>query len=1271
MGRLRGNGSPAPLKKGGFESDTPSPFAGEGRGERAVASESIKLSFINANENPEIVALDEQAGKVNYLMGNDQSKWKTNIPTFSSVLYKDVYDGIDIRFYGTNQQLEYDVIIKPGADPNVVRFAYDGIEGLKVTDNGDLEIALKQGKILQKKPYVYQEIDGERKEVEARFELSANSYSFALASYDTTRDLVIDPVLEYSTYLGGAGIDYGYGIAIDSLGNAYVTGYTSSTDFPTLNALDSTANGNYDAFIAKLDSTGSALSYSTYLGGTYGETGYGIAIDSSGNAYVTGQTYSSDFPILSAYDSMFNSSYDAFVAKLDPTGSALVYSTYLGGTDTDYGYGIAIDSSGNAYVTGATYSTDFSTLNALDSTANGNWDVFVAKLNSTGSGLLYSTYLGGSSAEYGRAIALDSSTNAYVTGYTLSTNFPTANAYDSTANGNWDAFVMKIATNTAPELSYSTDTGYSTDGVDPDTGTASNTLTYKVVYTDADNNAPNSPDVHIDGDATGAAMTLDPAASAALRDGVYTNGEQYKYSTLLSAGSHNYYFTASDGIDSARLPSTSTLSGPTVSDLVITTTSPLPSGTAGAAYSQTLTATGGTTAYAWSATGLPAGLSLDASTGVISGTPVTAGTYGFTATVTDAASLSYSKALSLTISGDSAPPTGSISINNGAAYTASTAVTLTLSCTDTGSGCAEMAFTNDPACDPWTWTDWETYGTSKAWNLSGGDGTKTVCAAFKDASGNVSADYTDTIIMDTTPPTGSIYINPTLTALGSDYTNSSAVTLTLTCQDCTEMRLGSSPWSAWEPFAATKSWDMGAGDGYRTVFAQFRDALGNVSVEYTDSIELDTVAPEGSFTLTGVGAVNLDPEYSYYRYANYYVNCADNLSGSGCYQKRFSEDNVTWGAWEYPAPMSGTYYFSSDGFKTVYAQVRDRAGNVSPSYLDTVTVDTVKPTGTLTITPDMLSSNGDKIALGQTVVLTLTCEGTGSPCVKMSITDSPNVTIATEPFATTKTWTFLPGDGLKMLCVQYWDASNNVSDEDPMYVHDICDTIILDTVGPTAIFAINNNKRATNIAIVGLGIVCVDAGSGCVEMEFKNADDANANWSGWEPYLTPYLWELSAGEGEKDVWGDFKDAAGFRAPPLFASDTIIYDITPPTAGNVALSDRTTGNVQFTDEQTVNVTPVCDDGIIVENGGTQSAVAYVQFSENLLAWTALQAYVPGMVAQFTLSAGDGAKTVWAKCWDWAGNSDINVSNIITLDTVKPNLIDINIENGDLIAPKRAV
>jgi hypothetical protein len=252
--------------------------------------------------------------------------------------------------------------------------------------------------------------------------------------------------LVYSTYLGGGFGDIGYGIALDNLGNAYITGNTYSSDFPTTpSAFDTSFNGgSSDAFVSKLNASGTALVYSTYLGGENYDEGRSIALDSLGNAYLTGYTSSTGFPIISGtFDTSNNGGADVFVSKLNSSGTALVYSTYLGGGSEDYGYGIAIDSSGNAYVTGYTgSSTDFPTTpGAYDTTSNGSWDVFMSKLNPSGTGLVYSTYLGGGSDDYGRGIAIDSSGNAYVTGYTLSTNFPTTlGALDTTFSYNTDAY---------------------------------------------------------------------------------------------------------------------------------------------------------------------------------------------------------------------------------------------------------------------------------------------------------------------------------------------------------------------------------------------------------------------------------------------------------------------------------------------------------------------------------------------------------------------------------------------------------------------------------------------------------------------------------------------------------------------------------------------------------------------------------------------------------------------------------------------------------------
>ena len=364
----------------------------DGKKDTKTEARLIKLSFLGGNPNPEIVAEGRLEGKVNYFIGNDPKEWKRDIPTYSSVLYKEVYEGIDIRFYGNQRQLEYDVIVKPGADPSKVKIVYEGIEGLRLKDNGEMEVVVKNSKgeesiaLIQHKPIVYQEIDGKRKELDGGFLILKNDkdkavYAFNVPDYDKTRPLIIDPVLVYSTYLGGSGNDWGYGIAVDSSGNAYVTGLTFSTDFPTQNAFQRRFGGATDVFVTKLNSSGS-LVYSTYLGGSRPDWGYGIAVDSSGNAYVTGLTDSTDFPTTqNAFQRTFIG--DAFVTKLNPSGS-LVYSTYLGGSGMDWGRGIAVDSSGNAYVTGWTDSPDFPTQNAFQRRyggyGGGGEDVFVTKL---------------------------------------------------------------------------------------------------------------------------------------------------------------------------------------------------------------------------------------------------------------------------------------------------------------------------------------------------------------------------------------------------------------------------------------------------------------------------------------------------------------------------------------------------------------------------------------------------------------------------------------------------------------------------------------------------------------------------------------------------------------------------------------------------------------------------------------------------------------------------------------------------------------------------
>jgi len=324
---------------------------------------------------------------------------------------------------------------------------YDGIEGVSVDDaTGELVIQTKWGEMRDAAPVAYQEIEDVRKEVDVLFRLMGeNRVGFAVEDYDPNFMLTLDP--GYSTYLGGSSRDVGYDIAVDSNGNAYVTGFTESSNFPTKNPLQESYAGNEDVFVTKLNISGNVLVYSTYIGGSSQDRGNGIAVDSSGNAYVTGQTASSsDFPSLNAYQSTYGGgSADAFVIKLSGSG-ALNYSTYIGGSSQDVGRGIGMDSSENVYVTGFTESSDFPTQNPFQENYAGSRDVFVTKLNISGNVLVYSTYIGGSSDEDVRGFAVDSSGNAYATGYTGSSNFPTQNPFQGSNAGSADAFVTKVDT---------------------------------------------------------------------------------------------------------------------------------------------------------------------------------------------------------------------------------------------------------------------------------------------------------------------------------------------------------------------------------------------------------------------------------------------------------------------------------------------------------------------------------------------------------------------------------------------------------------------------------------------------------------------------------------------------------------------------------------------------------------------------------------------------------------------------------------------------------
>jgi hypothetical protein len=436
----------------------------EGSGEQ-VPSAALRMGLVGAARKPVVSGVEELPGKANYFIGNDPAKWRANVPTYAKVHYREVYPGIDLVYYGNQRQLEYDFVVAPGADPKRIVLAFRGADKLEIDAQGDLVLHMGGESILQKKPVIYQEVDGMRREIAGSYvRKGANRVSFKVAAYDASRPLVIDPVLAYSTYLGGSSFDQSRGVAVDATNHAYVTGWTHSTNFPTTAGALQPARGDdgraSDIFVTKLNPTGSGLVYSTYIGGGGSDAGEGIAVDSNGNTYVAGSTNSTNFPVTAgAFKPSYGGSGDAFVTKLNPAGSALVYSTYVGGSDVDGATAIAVDPMGNTYITGLTLSPDFPTNSgAVQPAFAGTADAFVTKLNSAGSALVYSTYLGGAGSDAGNGIATDGDGSAYVTGVTLSTDFPsTTGSFQPIYGGgnNGDAFVAKLDT-AGSRLVYST-----------------------------------------------------------------------------------------------------------------------------------------------------------------------------------------------------------------------------------------------------------------------------------------------------------------------------------------------------------------------------------------------------------------------------------------------------------------------------------------------------------------------------------------------------------------------------------------------------------------------------------------------------------------------------------------------------------------------------------------------------------------------------------------------------------------------------------------------
>ena len=431
-------------------------------------SSVIKINFENSN-NIIPRGIGELNHKSNYYIGNDSSEWQSNIPNYEKIVYENLYYGIDLIYYFNDIGLKYDWIVKPYSNPNQIVEKFEGINSIKIDSFGALIVNTETGKFIEKEPYSYQNILGNKIEVKTNFNLiNNNTITYDIENYDSSNYLIIDPLI-YSTYIGGNGDDKGFDIKLDSENNVYISGPTTSVDFP--NTLGSSHNGTYDVFVLKMKMSGNNkddLIFSTFIGGSAydGFININTILDSDNNIYVTGQTRSEDFPTTDGcYNNQHkgNDSSDVFVFKLNHDGSKLIYSTFVGGGYWDYSSGIVLDSNKNAYVNGYTDSSNFPTTSgSYDESFNGDYDVFVFKLKSDGTDLLYSTYIGGIDKDWSYAIRIDSENNAYITGFTRSSeleNFPTTiGCYDNSYNGDDDVFVIKLNSD-GSDIIYSTYVG--------------------------------------------------------------------------------------------------------------------------------------------------------------------------------------------------------------------------------------------------------------------------------------------------------------------------------------------------------------------------------------------------------------------------------------------------------------------------------------------------------------------------------------------------------------------------------------------------------------------------------------------------------------------------------------------------------------------------------------------------------------------------------------------------------------------------------------------
>ena len=1198
--------------------------------EAAAPSTVVRLLFEEANPAPEVTGTERLPGIVNYFIGNDPAKWRTNLPTYAGIAYQQLYPGIDLYYDGAEGVLKGTYTIAPGADPTCIRWRYDGAVDVRIDETtGDLLIDLgKAGQrhtLTERAPTAWQTINGQRVPATTRYTiLEDGSIGFALGSYDPTQPLTLDPVLIYSTYLGGIGNDWGRGIAVDSEGNAYVTGETTSTDFPTASPLQPAHGGIHDVFVAKLNADGSAMLYSTYLGGSGGDGGWGIAVDNEGNAYVRGVTGSTDFPTVNPLQAVYGGAYDVFIAKLNTDGSALLYSTYLGGSGEDFGHGIVVDSEGNAYVTGVTGSSDFPTANPLQATYGGEHDAFVAKLNADGSVLLYSTYLGGSGWDEGFGIAVDSEGNAYVTGVTTSTDFPTSSPLQVSNSGGYDAFVAKLNTD-GSALVYSTYLGGSgLDGgrgiaVDskgtacvtgvaspPDFPTASPLQpTYGGFYdafvakVNADGSAllystylggsgwdesrgivvDSAGNVHV----TGYTYSTNFPTSRPLQvsnGGDYdafvaklnTDGSALVYSTYLGGSDHD------DGLGVAVDSKGNTyVMGQTLST-DFPTTNPLQAAYGGGYYDAFVAKIRIPSPVVESVTLTPS-------------SPVTAETVELDVTFYERMNTFVAPAAGF---GMDDPYTD---------YTFTP---------KTGSSYTNGYLDSDPTkwCGLFTFTD----------TMPNGTYTISIAGAEGWFGNRVVTDTSETFVLDTVAPIGSLIIEDAAT-----YANTTSVTLTTSVTDTTsggaQMQLSNDgvSYDLWESYASTKPWTLSSGDGLKTVYVRYKDYAGNVSDVYSNTITLDTATPTGSIS------INDGATYATSRSVNLMLSAND--EASGVFQMRFSNDGSNWSDWESYDTSKTWTLIAGDSTKTVYVQYKDNAGNVG-TYTDTIILDTASPS----------SSVADLPAYQSTLFFLVSWSGSdttsGIASYDVQFRDSTGVSWEDWQASTIATSTAFAGeDGhTYYFRCRARDNAGNIED----YPGGNGDThTTVDVTSPSGSVLVNDVAIDTTSTDVTLKSSASDTVSGVSQMSFSND---GSSYSDWEGYSASKSWTLANGDGLKTVYARYRDNAG-NVSSVY-TDTINLDTTVQPEYGLSINEGALFTNQITVTLTLPANPHTAQMMVSNDGGFAGAQ-----------WEPYATHKEWQITQY--GAYVIPRTVYAKYKDTAGVISSVYQDDIILDVTAPS------------------